>query len=195
MTDRDSHRHGDPLHDTVDEESGVVVDPVDPDDTPIPDLIAMVEQDVGILSGRDKQIIRSIEAHRRRGQERREKRTAPEVDRAKLASLLEHDMAKWPPFKDQAARLAKLEAVEEGRAKALGGMRKWIAGSLGAAVLALGGGLVDYGTRRGTSAAEADRVGRDRAALAEAIAKNHVQETEIGVLKALVQRLEREGDN
>ena len=102
----------------MDESSGVVASAVDPDNTPIDKLIALIREDVGLLSARDERLIRAVEAHRARVDERRRPgMPMPEVDRAKLASLLEHDMTGWPPFKDQAARLAKLEAAEAARAK------------------------------------------------------------------------------
>lgn len=189
--DRDRRREADPLHDTVDESTGVVRDAVDPDDTPIDKPIALIRDDVGLLSARDERLIRAVEAHRARVDDRRDKRQAPEVDRAQLASLLEHDMTGWPPFKDQAARLAKLEEAEAGRAALIGRLKKWVATGWVAAVLALGGGLVDYGTRRGRSASAEEQAARDRAALTEAIAKNHAQDIEIGVLRALVRTLER----
>jgi hypothetical protein len=193
---RDRRRETDPLHDTVDESSGVVASAVDPDNTPIDKLIAAIRTEVGgYLTARDELMLREYEKHRERVQERSEKRyphsQGPEVDRAKLASLLEHDMTGWPPFKDQAARLASLEAAEAGRAKVLTGVKRWVWASGLTALIALGGVLVDYGRRQAAGDSARDQAAADRQALIEQTARNHAQDIEIGVLRALVRTLER----
>jgi hypothetical protein len=115
--DRDRRREADPLHDTVDESTGVVRDAVDPDNTPIDKLIALIREDVGLLSARDERLIRAVEAHRERAQERSEKRrpqpASPEVDRAQLVSLLAEDMAQWEPFQHLHAKAEAAHKLAE----------------------------------------------------------------------------------
>jgi hypothetical protein len=61
-------------------------------------------------------------------------------------------------LREQQTQRGELDDLREDKAKrdkAFGGLKKWLAGSWLVAALALGGGLVDYGTRRGRSEADA----------------------------------------
>ena len=58
---------------------------------------------------------------------------------------------------------AELVEDKAKRDKAFGALKKWFAGSWFVAALALGGGLVDYGTRRGRSESEATASAKARA--------------------------------
>lgn len=197
--DRDRRREADPLHDTVDESTGVVRDAVDPDVTPLPKLLAGLEDELGPLTNRERRMVALLHGHMSHGRQRQadqilavnQKAAAGGVDVDELRKSMAVDIANWQPFKGDRERLEKLEEAEAGRAKVLGGIRRYALAGLTTALVALGGGLIDYGRRQASGDSARDQAAADRQALIEQTAKNHAQDIEIGVLRALVRTLER----
>src|SRR5690242_7955535 len=114
MTDRDRHRIGDPLHDTVDETDAVVVGEVDPDPTPPPDVVASIAAIVGELDdGARNRLVDVISGHDKRGKYRAANRLmeAVAVDQRKVIAVVDRDLPEWVRHLD--------ERIHEAEAKAL----------------------------------------------------------------------------
>lgn len=136
MTDRDSHRRTDPLHDTMDESDGCVVGAVDPDPTPIPDVVAHISALVGELDSDDRErLVDYIDAREHRGKVRK----ANEILRT-VASEIDRDLPEWVrgiEAKCAAAQATAAEAVktcaEERARREKHGLWKLIGGTVSVA--------------------------------------------------------------
>ena len=98
MTDRDRHRLGDPLHDTMDESDRVVVDVIDPDPTPVPDVVASIAAVVGELNSNDRDRLADVIAgHDKRAKTRAANHllAAVAVDQRKVIAEVDRDLPEW----------------------------------------------------------------------------------------------------
>lgn len=141
MTDRDSHRFGDPLHDTVDETSGVVSGEINPDTTPLHVVIDSIEADVGPLTSRERAQWTAYLQHEKRVRQRAANaRMAGSrgVDVDAIKRDLREDMAGWQPFAEMKKAIDACEQERisrEKRAKWLNPIRNVGIGGLIAALL------------------------------------------------------------
>lgn len=100
MTDRDSNRFADPLHDTMDEtdDDRVVSGVIDPDHTPVHDVVERIAAVVGEL-GDDarEQLIDVLGAHDKRGKVRAANRTleAVAVSQREIVAAVDRDLPEW----------------------------------------------------------------------------------------------------
>lgn len=169
-------------------------------DTPLVDVYARIEERVGRLSDRDRELVAVMYAHteaaRRRGADadleisaQVTRAATPEVDRAELARALCADMPDWEPFKSTGRRLAKLEAIEQGRAKAWGWLKGIVSANGIAALLALGTALYACGQKSGRSESDQAAAKELREAVNANTAANARQDVALGAVQALVNLL------
>jgi hypothetical protein len=134
MTDRDSHRHGDPLHDTHDESDAAPDVVIDPDHTPVQDIVERIAGIVGEMDASTRgRLAESIGGHDKRVRTRGANMALEAV--AEVRRETQPDM-QWATFEEVRAELAECRKERESRAK----WRKVIWGSgifSGASVLAL----------------------------------------------------------
>jgi hypothetical protein len=163
MTDRDSRRIGDRLHDTLDECDAVVVGEIDPDPTPVRDIVARITEIVGELSDDARSdLIAVLGGHDKRAKTRAANRTleaaAQGLDVDKLKEDLRSDMEGWEPFAETRADAKRaLKVANEANARWKWPMR--IVSGLAAASLGAAGWLLTE-TRASGYAAKTEEIYR-----------------------------------
>lgn len=121
--DRDTRRTSDPLHDTVDESDAVVIGEINPDHTPVQDVVARITAIVGELdSDTRERLAEEIGGREKRGKFRAANQTLKAVaessggvvhfDPDQFKHDLREGMEEWEPFKELRR---KVDACDEDR--------------------------------------------------------------------------------